>query len=215
MKILVTAGPTREHLDPVRFISNRSTGKMGFAVAERAAARGHDVTLIAGPVSLVTPTHVTRVDVTSARDMLAAVLAHLPQADALVMCAAVADWRPKETSAKKLKKREMSAVLELVPNPDILATIQPQKGGRIFVGFAAETGDPLPEARRKLMDKGLDLIVANDVSLPGSGFAVDTNLVTLVARSGDPETLPLLDKRAVADHIVAWLERNAPRVTQP
>jgi phosphopantothenoylcysteine decarboxylase/phosphopantothenate--cysteine ligase len=104
-------------------------------------------------------------------------------------------------------------VLELEPNQDILATIPPQKGGRTFVGFAAETGDPLPEARRKLTDKGLDLIVANDVSLPGSGFAVDTNLVTLVARNGDPETLPLLDKRAVADHIVAWLERNAPCAT--
>lgn len=211
MQILVTAGPTREHLDPVRFLSNRSTGKMGFAVAEQAAARGHSVVLVAGPVALATPAGVTRVDVVSARDLLAAVQHHLPQADALVMAAAVADWRPKAASAVKLKKRAMSPTLALEPNPDVLLTVQPAKGGRLFVGFAAETGDPLPEARRKLAAKGLDLMVANDVSQPDAGFAVDTNRVVLLPRDGVPEALPLMSKQAVAARIVAWLEQAHTR----
>jgi len=209
MRILVTAGPTREALDPVRFLSNRSTGKMGFALAEQAAARGHEVTLVAGPVALETPPRVTRVDIVSALDLLAAVRANLPQADALIMAAAVADWRPKAFSAAKLKKRTMGATLELEPNPDILLTVQPLKEGRIFVGFAAETGDPLPEARRKLAAKGLDMIVANDVSRSDAGFAVDTNRVTLVPRAGEPEVLPLLSKLETAARIIAWIERRA------
>jgi phosphopantothenoylcysteine decarboxylase/phosphopantothenate--cysteine ligase len=206
MRLLITAGPTREAIDPVRFISNRSTGRMGFAVAAVAAGRGHAVTLVAGPVELPTPGGVTRVDVVSACEMLAAVEKHLPAAEALVMCAAVADWRPKAAGAVKLKKRAMSPVLELTPNPDILATIRPAKGGRVFVGFAAETGDPLPEARRKLADKGLDLIVANDVSQPDAGFAVDTNRVVLVTADGPPTALPLLSKVDVAARILDWLE---------
>ncbi len=202
MRIVITAGPTREHLDPVRFISNRSTGKMGFALAERAAARGAEVTLIAGPVTLDTPPGVRRVDVVSACDMLEAVRRELPAADALIMCAAVADWRPKRVSPVKLKKRDMSSVLELEPNPDILLTLRPDKGGRRFVGFAAETGDPLPEAQRKLVAKGLDLLVANDVSRSDAGFSADTNRVTLLAPGRDPEALPLMSKQAVADRIL-------------
>lgn len=207
MRLLVTAGPTREHLDPVRFLSNRSTGKMGFAIAQCAAARGHAVTLVAGPVALPTPAGVRRVDIVSARDLLAAVEASLDACDALVMCAAVADWRPKRASAAKLKKRDMSATLELESNPDILATIRSRKGERLFVGFAAETGDPRPEGRRKLADKGLDLLVANDVSQADAGFAVDTNRVTLIPRHGNEETLPLLSKREVAELIMAWVEK--------
>jgi phosphopantothenoylcysteine decarboxylase/phosphopantothenate--cysteine ligase len=207
MRLLVTAGPTREHLDPVRFLSNRSTGKMGFAIAQAAAARGHAVTLVAGPVTLATPPGVERVDIVSACELLAAVERQLPECDALVMCAAVADWRPKQASAVKLKKRVMTPVLELEPNPDILATIRSRKEGRTFVGFAAETGDPRAEGRRKLAAKGLDLLVANDVSQPDAGFAVDTNRVTLLAADGTEETLPLLSKREVADRIVAWIER--------
>lgn len=207
MRILVTAGPTREHIDPVRFISNRSTGKMGFAIAECAARRGHAVTLVAGPVVLATPPGVARVDVISARDMLAAVESHLPACEALVMCAAVADWRPKQASAVKLKKRGMVPVLELDPNPDILATIRGRTHGCIVVGFAAETGDPRAEGRRKLAEKGLDLLVANDVSQPDAGFAADTNRVTLLTRAGGEEALPLLSKREVAGHIVAWVEQ--------
>lgn len=214
MQILVTAGPTREHLDPVRFLSNRSTGKMGFAVAAQAAAAGHHVVLVAGPVALPTPAGVTRVDVVSALDLLAAVQRHLPQADALVMAAAVADWRPRSVSAVKLKKAGMHPTLELEPNPDVLLAVQPLKEGRIFVGFAAETGDPLPEARRKLIAKGLDLIVANDVSQPDAGFAVDTNRVVLLPRDGAPETLPLLSKQEVAARIVNWIEQAQSRTAR-
>ena len=207
MRILVTAGPTREHIDPVRFISNRSTGKMGFAIAQCAAVRGHAVTLVAGPVALATPPGVQRVDVLSARDMLAAVETHLSACDALVMCAAVADWRPRQASAVKLKKRNLTPVLELEANPDILATIRDRKNGRIFVGFAAETGDPRPEGRRKLAAKGLDLLVANDVSRPDAGFAADTNRVSLLTRDGGEQELPLLSKMEVAERIVAWMEQ--------
>ncbi len=209
MRILITAGPTREHLDPVRFLSNRSTGKMGFALAEQAAARGHAVTLVAGPVTLGTPADVRRVDVVSACDMLAAVQRELPDAEVLIMCAAVADWRPKQVSPVKLKKRAMCAVLELEPNPDILLTLRPEKGHRLFVGFAAETGDPLAEAQRKLEAKGLDLLAANDVSQPDAGFAVDTNRVTLLSRDAAPEYLPLMSKREAADRILDRVERLA------
>jgi phosphopantothenoylcysteine decarboxylase/phosphopantothenate--cysteine ligase len=206
MNLLVTAGPTREHLDPVRFLSNRSTGKMGFAVAQAAAERGHAVTLVAGPVALPTPRGVARVDVVSARDMLAAVQRLLPAQDALVMSAAVADWRPKTTNATKLKKADMDPVIALEPNPDILKTIRPSKGIRLFVGFAAETGDPLAEAQRKLETKGLDLVVANDVTLPGAGFAVDTNRVTFIAAAAPPRALPLQSKLDIGRALVAWLE---------
>ena len=205
MRFLVSAGPTREHLDPVRFLSNRSTGRMGFAVAAAAAAAGHEVTLVAGPVALATPPGVARrIDVVSAREMLAALEGALDETDVLVMVAAVADWRPRETAAAKLKKSEMHPVIELEANPDILRTLVPRKGGRLFVGFAAETGDPLPEARRKLTAKGLDLIVANDVSRRDSGFAVDTNRVTLIAADGTCRALPLLPKDDVARAIVEW-----------
>jgi len=206
MKILITAGPTREHLDPIRFISNRSTGKMGFAVAQAAAERGHAVTLIAGPVSLPTPAGVTRVNVTSACEMLEAVQAELQKYDALVMSAAVADWRPVQKAATKLKKCEMEPVIHLVPNPDILKTILPEKGNRLFVGFAAETGDPTAEAQRKLTAKGLDMIVANDVTAEGAGFAVDTNRVILLAKGEATQPLPLQSKLDVARAIIAWLE---------
>ncbi len=200
MNIVITAGPTREHLDPVRFLSNRSTGKMGFALAEAAAPR-HGVTLIAGPVSLPTPEGVKRVDVVSALDMLSAVQEALPQADALIMCAAIADWRPKACAAEKLKKSQMAPMLELERNPDILALLAPLKGRRFFAGFAAETGDPIPEAQRKLAAKGLDLIVANDVSAPDAGFAVDTNRAVLITRDR-AVALPLMSKKALAEIII-------------
>jgi len=206
MHILITAGPTREHLDPIRFISNRSTGKMGFAVAQAAAERGHTVTLIAGPVALATPPGVTRVDVTSACEMLEAVQAQLQKHDALVMSAAVADWRPVQKAATKLKKCEMEPVIRLEANPDILKTILPTKGKRIFVGFAAETGDPTAEAQRKLTAKGLDMIVANDVTAEGAGFEVDTNRVSLLAKGQAAHPLPLQSKLDVGRAIIAWLE---------
>ena len=205
MRFVVTAGPTREHLDPVRFLSNPSTGKMGFAVARAAARRGHAVTLVAGPVALKTPKGVTRVDVVSARDMLRAVeeaLAGGRGPAVFVATAAVADWRPARCAARKLKKAQMSDTLRLVRNPDILASV---KGCR-KVGFAAETHDVLKEAARKCAAKGLEMIVANDVTEKGCGFGTDTNRVTFLRRDGSVEALALMSKRAVAERIVRACE---------
>ncbi len=217
MKILVTAGPTREFLDPVRFLSNRSTGKMGYAIAEAAVARGHETVLVSGPVSLAPPAGVRVRRIVSAQDMLEAVRDELDAADVLVMAAAVADWRPAAVSGEKLKKRSNGggafqaadgrATLALVATPDILATLRPLKGRRTFVGFAAETGDPQEEAGRKLRQKGLDLIVANDVSRPDAGFEVDTNAVVFLAPDAAPEALPLLSKREVARRLVERIEQ--------
>jgi len=210
MHVLVTAGPTREPIDPVRFISNRSSGKMGYAVAAAFAARGHEVVLVSGPVALAAPAGVSRVQVQTADEMLAAVSARLEWCGALVMAAAVADWRPRRAAAAKLKKAAMPVALELEAAPDILRALAERKGGRVFVGFAAETGDPLPEARRKLREKKLDLIVANDVSRAGSGFEADTNKVTLLPAGGAPIDLPLMSKRGVAERIAEWvLDRAA------
>ena len=205
MKFVVTAGPTREHLDPVRFLSNPSTGKMGLAVARAAARRGHTVTLVAGPVALKTPKGVARVDVVSARDMLRAVeeaLAGGRGPAVFVATAAVADWRPARCAARKLKKAQMSGTLRLVRNPDILASV---KGCR-KVGFAAETHDVLKEAARKCAAKGLEMIVANDVTEKGCGFGTDTNRVTFLRRDGSVEALALMSKRAVAERIVRACE---------
>lgn len=184
---------------------------MGFAIAQAAVEKGHQVTLVAGPVSLPTPEHVLRVDVVSALDMLAVVQRLLPYQDALVMSAAVGDWRPATVSETKLKKADMRPVIELEPNPDILKTIRPQKERRVFVGFAAETGDPITEALRKLESKGLDLIVANDVTQPDAGFAVDTNRVSFVSAHEDPWSLPLQSKLEVGREIIAWVERHLPQ----
>ena len=204
MKFVITAGPTREHLDPVRFLSNPSTGKMGFAVARAAARRGHDVTLVAGPVALKTPKGVTRVDVVSARDMLKAVEAALAGnvETVFVATAAVADWRPAACAAKKLKKAQMSDTLRLVRNPDILKSVK----GCLKVGFAAETNDVLKEAARKCKAKGLEMIVANDVTQKGCGFGTDTNRVTFLRKDGSVEALPLMSKLAVAQRIVRACE---------
>ena len=232
IRFVVTAGPTREHLDPVRFLSNPSTGKMGFAVARAAAARGHDVTLIAGPVSLKTPKGVRRVDVVSAREMLAAVerelhaTNHEPRTTnhgpptVFISTAAVADWRPAKCAARKLKKGQMSDTLKLVRNPDILKTV----GRRLanssspslphpptyLVGFAAETNDVLAEARRKCREKNLEMIVANDVTEKGAGFGTDTNRVTFLRRDGSVEKLPMMTKLAVARRIVRACEDFCP-----
>ncbi len=206
MRLLVTAGPTREALDPVRFLSNRSSGKMGYALAHEAVRRGHRVVLVSGPVALRPPARARCLRVTSAADMLAAVRCHLAGCDALIMAAAPADWRPVRPSRRKLKKADGPPVLRLRPTPDILRALAPRKGRRIFVGFAAETGRLLPEARRKRAAKRLDLIVANDVSQPDAGFEVDTNRVVLLDASGGETALPLMSKARVAARILDWLE---------
>ena len=205
MKFLVTAGPTREFLDPVRFLSNPSTGRMGFAIAKAAKEAGHEATIVAGPTPLKEPRGVRRVDVVSAREMLAAVEAE--DFDCLVAAAAVADWRPASRSPVKLKKGSMEGSLRLVRNPDVLKTVSEKlrrEGKRkILIGFAAETGDPVPEALRKCREKGLDLVVANDVSAEGSGFGVATNAVTFVRPDGSVRRFPTLSKETVARKIVA------------
>jgi phosphopantothenoylcysteine decarboxylase/phosphopantothenate--cysteine ligase len=213
MKFLITAGATREFIDPVRFLSNPSTGKMGFEVARAARAAGHEVTLVAGATALSAPKGVKRVDVVSARDMLSAVLAE--DFDCMVATAAVADWRPKRCARRKIKKSEGSGVLELVRNPDVLKTAAAKRRGAVFVGFAAETGDPVAEAARKCREKKLDFTVANDVTENGCGFGVATNRVALVRPDGDARWLPMMSKAAVARHVVRmaqeWWSRRGNR----
>ena len=201
-RILVTAGPTFEDVDPVRFIGNRSSGRMGFAIAREAAARGADVILVTGPASIDPPAVAELVRVRSARDMHAAVFARAERADAIIMAAAVADYQPiGGARTDKIEKRDSSRLaLDLVPTPDILAELGALRGDRpspMLIGFAAQSGDPLAAARRKLQTKRVDLIVANDVSAAGSGFEVDTNQVTFVSADG-AEALPLMSKADVA-----------------
>ena len=213
MKILVTAGPTREPIDPVRFISNRSSGKMGYEIARVAAARGHHVILVSGPVSIEPPAVAELVRVQTAREMCDTVRARFPSCDAIIMVAAVADWRPRSTSAQKLKKAGMPAVLELEPTPDILEQIRPIKGDRLVIGFAAETERVLEEGLRKLHSKGLDGIVANDVSGTEWGMDSDFNKVILLGRDGFRRELPKLTKAEAAEHILDWLP--SCRATRP
>jgi len=208
MKILVTAGPTREPIDPVRFISNRSSGKMGYACAEAAAERGHEVVLVSGPVAISPPSEVECCRVTTAREMAGEVLDRLDWCDALVMVAAVSDWRPKDVLRGKLKKRDMDPSVPLVRNPDILLEASHRKGSALLVGFAAETGTDLDEARRKMREKQLDLIVLNDVSREDAGFEADTNQVIMIEPGEAARELPLLAKKDVAIEIVLWLENR-------
>jgi phosphopantothenoylcysteine decarboxylase/phosphopantothenate--cysteine ligase len=199
-RVVVTAGGTQEPIDPVRFISNRSSGKMGFALAEVARDRGAEVTLVAGPTSMPAPPGVRLVQVESAREMREAVLAAIPGCDALAMAAAVADYRVEEPSGQKMKRTAERLTLRLTRNPDILAeaAAHPQRP-KVVVGFAAESQDLLENARAKLQAKGLDLIVANDVTDPESGFGSDYNRVVLIDRDGEATPLPLLPKRQVAE----------------
>jgi len=200
--VLVTAGPTHEPLDPVRYLTNRSSGKMGYAIAEEAADRGARTILVSGPTGLTPPKGVETIRIETALQMRTAVLEHLPEATVVIKAAAVSDYRLVQPADLKVKKEEQSLTLKLVPNPDILKEIGAQKGGRILVGFAAETGDLLRQAERKLKEKNLDLIVANDVSQEGAGFSHDTNAVVILDQDGGVEELPLLPKRTVARRIL-------------
>lgn len=200
--VLVTAGPTCEDIDPVRFISNRSSGRMGYAVAEAAAARGAQATLVSGPTTLAVPAGVERVFVRSAEQMLRAVTDRLEKSTIVVMAAAVADHRPSLKHPQKIKRGPSHVTLELETTPDILAEVCRRKASRMVVGFAAETERLADHARRKLAAKPVDLIVANDVTDPEAGFDVDTNIVTFFTREGREQPLPKLTKREVADRIL-------------
>lgn len=214
-RIVVTAGPTIEAIDPVRVLSNRSSGKMGYSVAEAASAAGAAVILISGPTALAVPPGVEFVPIESATQLRDAVLAVLPGVDAVVMAAAVADYRPAQPSDTKLKRREAGAelTLKLSENPDVLKAVSgARRPGCLIVGFKAETGDPVPEATRMLKEKGLDLVVANDVSAPGAEFGSDTNLVTFVSVAGN-QSLPLLPKTEVARQLIDLIaQRLGPKV---
>ena len=202
MKFLITAGPTREKLDPVRFISNRSSGKMGYALAEMAYKFGHEVCLITGPVNLNTPAGIEMIYVESADDMYNAVKNNIEDCDCLIMAAAVADWTPEVCHTSKLKKDSFDGVLRLKRTKDILLEMIKFKRERLFVGFAAETDDLIKNAINKLEAKGLDLIVANDITQPGAGFGGDTNIVTIFASQGGVIELPQIKKVDVAKKII-------------
>ncbi len=213
-RILVTAGPSREPLDPVRYLSNRSSGKMGYALARAAARRGARVTLVSGPTALAPPAGVKTVPVVTAEEMRQAVLGEFDAATAVFMAAAVSDYRPRATSVRKMKRGEGSLSMEFVPNPDIVAELAARKRHQVVVGFAAETESLLDNARVKLEKKNLDLLVANDVTQEGSGFDVDTNVVTLLGRDGAATPLPLMSKDAVAERICDWYlqyKKQSPR----
>lgn len=210
-RVLVTAGGTAEPIDAVRSVTNRSSGKMGFAIAAEAARRGAEVTVVAGLTSLATPFGVRRIDAPSALEMRDAVLAEFEASDIIIKAAAVADFRPVHTSDRKIKKEQMAEgetmTLELVQNPDILQEISARKGARTVVGFAAESHDVVAAAQRKLARKGCDLIVANDISRADSGFEVDENAVLFVWPNGEVEELPLLPKAGVAAQLFDRIEK--------
>jgi phosphopantothenoylcysteine decarboxylase / phosphopantothenate---cysteine ligase len=211
-RVVVTAGPTREAIDPVRFVSNHSSGKMGIALASSAWRRGAEVSLIAGAITAAPPTGPTLRRVETTADMAHAVAELLPAADVLIMAAAPADFRPATAAPRKIKKGKEAPVLTLEPTTDILReTIARRSKKAIVVGFALETNDAVENGRKKLRDKSLDLIVVNDATEPGAGFGVDTNRVTLIDRSGAEEVLPLLSKAEVADAILDRVERMANR----
>lgn len=202
LKVLVTAGPTVERIDPVRYITNDSSGKMGYALAQAAQERGADVTLISGPVHIPVPAGVNLVPVTSTMNLYECMMEHCKQQDIIVQAAAPADYRVEEPSSQKIKKQDGEAlVLRLIENPDIARAVGQQKlDGQILVGFAAETQNVLANAQKKLASKNLDLIVANDVTAEGAGFGVDTNIVTLITKDG-AEPLEKMSKHDVADRI--------------
>jgi phosphopantothenoylcysteine decarboxylase/phosphopantothenate--cysteine ligase len=205
--IVVTAGPTREAVDPVRYLSNRSSGKMGVALAAAAWRRGAEVSLIAGPLSVAPPFGVTVEDVETTEEMAVAVERALPAADALIMAAAPADFRAAAPAADKIKKERALATLALAPTPDILtSTRSARRPGAVVVGFALETSSPLEGGRAKLAGKALDLVVVNDATEPGAGFGTDTNRVTIIGSDGREEPLPLMPKEEVADAILDRVE---------
>jgi phosphopantothenoylcysteine decarboxylase/phosphopantothenate--cysteine ligase len=203
--VLVTAGRTEEPLDPVRFLSNPATGKMGFALVEAARSRGAEVSLVSGPTHLCPPSGVDTVEVRTAEEMAQRVFERYEQCDILLMAAAVADFRPKVVSPTKMKKGDAALTLPLERTTDILAELGRRKKGRLHVGFALETEGSIERAKQKMASKNLDMIVLNDITEEGAGFGLDTNVVSLIDRSGNVERLAKMSKREVADNIVERL----------
>lgn len=203
LRVMVTAGPSREALDPVRYISNRSSGKMGYAIAQAAQKRGAEVTLLSGPVAIEAPQGVKLVPFTTTQELLDRASELAQEQDLLIQAAAPADYRAKEVAPQKIKKQGGEPMtFTLVENPDVAATLgKAKRSGQVFVGFAAETNDVLAHAKDKLARKNLDMIVANDVTRPGAGFDVDTNIVTLITKDGQ-EALPMMSKAEVAQRIL-------------
>jgi phosphopantothenoylcysteine decarboxylase/phosphopantothenate--cysteine ligase len=202
-RILVSAGPTQEAIDPVRFISNRSSGKMGYAIAEAARARGAQVVLVTGPTALPVPRGIEVVSVVTAEEMSKALSARLAWSTTIIMAAAVADFRPTHPASQKIKKQGRTGqAIDLERTTDILASLSSQRTTQLMVGFAAETSDLIAHAKAKLTAKGLDLIVANDVTIEGAGFGSEQNAATLIDRRGVLTELPLMPKRALADEIL-------------
>jgi phosphopantothenoylcysteine decarboxylase/phosphopantothenate--cysteine ligase len=210
--VVVTAGPTCEDIDPVRFLTNRSSGKMGYELARAAQSRGARTVLVSGPTSLEPPASVEFVAVRSADQMREKVLQYFPEASILIKAAAVADFKPRALADRKIKKDGKSLVLELVPTPDILKEVGPQKKGRLVVGFAAETQEILENGHKKLKEKLLDLMVVNDVTQAGAGFDSDTNIVTILSRDGQEVRFDRRPKSEVAheilNQIVAFKKRH-------
>ena len=202
MRFVVTAGPTREPIDPVRYLSNRSSGKMGYAIAEAAIDVGHEVVLISGPVNLDPPRNAKFVSVSTGDEMHAAVDRHLDNCDVVVMCAAVTDYKSANVATQKIKKQNAPLTLELVPTPDILASLGKQDRQYLLVGFAAETNDVEKNAQKKLREKNCDIIVANDVSRTDSGMESDENEVTVFFRGGEKEKISRDSKKNVARELV-------------
>ncbi|MDF1851817.1 MAG: phosphopantothenoylcysteine decarboxylase [Verrucomicrobiales bacterium] len=207
MKLLITAGPTREPIDPVRYLTNRSSGKMGYALVEAALEAGHEVVLVSGPVNLTAPKAATTVQVETAVEMYEAVAREIGSCDTAIFCAAVADYRVDGIEASKIKKTEDELILKLIKNPDILGSARSEFGfSGVLVGFAAETDDVLAHAQEKMERKGCDLLVANDVSRRDIGFDREENEVTLLFRSGESQVLSLASKKRIGREILQVVE---------
>ena len=215
MRFVVTAGPTREAIDPVRFISNRSSGKMGYAIAEEAIAAGHKVTLISGPSAITPPAGTKLVSITTSDELYHAVHRTVPSCDVLVMCAAVSDYKPAKVSRQKMAKQKKAFALELVPTRDILASLPRIGRNYLVVGFAAETNNIETNARKKLATKGCDLIVANDVSQIASGMEADENEVTIYFENGNSRKISRTSKRIIARELIKIIfELSEKRLTK-
>ena len=211
MRFLVTAGPTREAIDPVRFISNRSSGKMGYAIAEAAIAAGHGVTLISGPATVSPPDGAQLISIVTSDELHDAVHRAVGDCDVLVMCAAVSDYKPATVEPRKMKKRKTPFALELIPTRDVLASLSKEDRSYLVVGFAAETHDLETNARKKLRGKNCDMIVANDVSQTDSGMESDENAVTIFFRNGESQTISRASKKIIARELVKIISKMSEK----